>query len=48
MIEDLVPETLTSLDEGIIERLAEQFQISQSAMIFRLQKLKLLKEWRDN
>lgn len=41
-IEELVPESLSSLDEGVIEWLAEEFMVSQSAMIFRLQKLNLL------
>ncbi len=43
-IEERVPETLTTLDEPIIERLAEEFCVSQSAMVFRLQKLRLLEE----
>lgn len=43
-IEERVSETLTMLDEPIIERLADEFHVSQSAMIFRLQKLRLLEE----
>lgn len=43
-IEERVTETLTMLDEPIIEKLAAEFCVSQSAMIFRLQKLRLLEE----
>ena len=43
-IEEFLPEKLNYLDEGVIERLADEFKVSQSAMIFRLQKLNLLEE----
>lgn len=43
-IDERVTEVLTVLDEPIIERLADEFCVSQSAMIFRLQRLKLLEQ----
>ncbi len=43
-IKELVPEKLSSLNDDIIENLSEQFGVSQSALIFRLQKLMLLEE----
>lgn len=43
-IDELLTEKLSYLDESVIEQLAEKCKVSQTAMIFRLQKLNLFEE----